>query len=720
MKNWGRPSSPAEGLGLPEPGSVLYSGPSKPPKRQANIVIEIPPWIPKKKTHVVRLPRGLRSSGGRIDGRLGENTASQETIVNLSTNDKAQLEWNTYLQGMHERGNGLDPDIKAIWSPNSSADSQRGTTRRYSDHDKVEGYSDATDGISEGDTIFPISPCSHCSDDDASEQATLLRRQPKRYHGSNSSSKSSKRKSLLSRSAPQFELGSTPPITLRFSIPTPPEGMPYVDEYIHSLLAIPVFQPEATVTLEDIVWTEQVMRYDSDLKRFRYSILGVSETMDSDHLLILEEAYRANQVQIDRLRDEDYEFFGAIAEVNPDLVKLYFRWRRSLPDNIGTAATDTIDSTDTPTASLKTVGRERPKQSKDSQSVRNTKVSPVHSGTSRSDKEDDSEVICRKFLPQRHRVVQTSTCITFPVGVERCRGCILKRSDERCLFLNFRYFYIDSPRDEDHRKKYIYGPDFYSDPRMDKELSFNKTNLGIEESNYILAHIYTFARDLFEVEAQHVLHASVITDDATMNKGRVDYVRRPSNGRRFCDHCKISNVSGYWMCCVCSREFCMDCMEKLSETTMCTKRRLHKKRQFVPCGRFHLSTLQSGIKSLKARTRLIPKSLVEDAKKALIGLDREQKSKGAGDKLKYRSAFTTEAEKVTREIFQENWRCREVVVLAGIDKLKRINWSPGFLKQNYGDALGTLWSIEPLARAETTLRRFFELRSAWKLLVGYL
>ncbi|RIA86719.1 hypothetical protein C1645_320152 [Glomus cerebriforme] len=58
---------------------------------------------------------------------------------------------------------------------------------------------------------------------------------------------------------------------------------------------------------------------------------------------------------------------------------------------------------------------------------------------------------------------------------------------------------------------------------------------------------------------------------------------------QLCDYCQTTIFSGFWMCCVCGREYCLSCYEEwndsddsLKETRKCSQKRHHYKEQLVP------------------------------------------------------------------------------------------------------------------------------------------
>ncbi|KAF9432161.1 hypothetical protein BGZ76_011183 [Entomortierella beljakovae] len=476
--------------------------------------------------------------------------------------------------------------------------------------------------------------------------------------------------------------------------------------------------PEVLHSQEDIDWVERVAKFDPKLKRTRYSIPGAATSMDSNHHLILEEAFKANQMQLDTLRDEDFEFFGVIAEVTPELVKSFFNEQRKLPKNpnrnlLNPNNADNIygfpsDNTSTTTTySIPKFSRKR-QTAKKSELSKTTATRHITASQERPDNETprEDELVVRKFFPKSHCAIQTRRCPLSLPNDRLCRQCRSKQAFEVCQFQDLRYFYIKSLRDVGDFSKYEFGPDFYSDPRIDKKLLFDDSNLGADEATYILAYTHGPALELFWREEHHVSQAMKRIEDPTINhEGRGDYVRRPLADRRVCDCCKTSLPSGYWMCCSCSREICMECFSNPSAVTLCTKKIQHKREQFVPFGRFHLSTLRNNTKSLRAKIDSLPSDLIANVNNNLNELD-DSESGHKRDKLSYRSPHKLSIQNATIEGFRAGWQQGNIVVVSGVDSRFKGDWSPKALMKN-GELTGTSWDTKSVETAKITLEDFF-------------
>ncbi|KAG0283413.1 hypothetical protein BGZ96_012226, partial [Linnemannia gamsii] len=239
-------------------------------------------------------------------------------------------------------------------------------------------------------------------------------------------------------------------------------------------------------------------------------------------------------------------------------------------------------------------------------------------------------VITRKRVPYRHRVIQERQCIerdSFKEsGVnlyhEPCKPCMAQQVDGICSFKNFRVFYADSRDDGHDIANYRYGPDFSSDPGLDKSLRFRRSGLDREMAKHNFAHTFPFGHIILERELLHVLGRTGLKlraiDLVPGAPDHEDYVRCSLSDRQYCEKCNSAIVAGYWMCCVCGEELCLDCFDAFCDTTMCTKGRQHQRKQFVACGKFHAHTLQDYLTALREFEQELPQAAIKAAGKAVL------------------------------------------------------------------------------------------------------
>ncbi|KAF8952599.1 hypothetical protein BGZ46_003433 [Entomortierella lignicola] len=342
-----------------------------------------------------------------------------------------------------------------------------------SDSPQISMEEDAFDDVLDGSSLSEYEQSSDDYSTGASPHNRMKRRSKKSPPPRPSTIKKSQ-SDLYSRPNPQPYMPTAIPFQSIISARKPPFPL-------FTLLQKPI-QP--TVTQEDRDWAETVMQFDSKLNRFRYATSDASNELSVTSRLILQEAFNANRLQMDRLKEEDFEFFGVIAETTSDLVKSFFDEQSiesiasdDLCNNSVTISTLSIDS-----GSLKPSVRDR-------RTVNNP---------------ENQEVIVRKFIPPQHRAVQKRRCLLYK-GAEICRPCISRQANDDCLFIDFRCFYVKSTKDIDYITKYKYGPDFFSQPRVDASYRYYKVDLGEQEANYIIAFIHSLSQALFTSESEHSL-----------------------------------------------------------------------------------------------------------------------------------------------------------------------------------------------------------------------
>jgi hypothetical protein len=196
---------------------------------------------------------------------------------------------------------------------------------------------------------------------------------------------------------------------------------------------------------------------------------------------------------------------------------------------------------------------------------------------------------------------------------ERCAVCVLKNS-ETCRFSHIRVFGI---RPEAAYKStlaissedLIYGPSFRSavkDEVRREEEPIDKPVISMHSENgndmllldqtaksyhiggpeaFILACIAPAVQKIVEREL------AFMQSETTYRREWIDY------HRQICDACMTNILSGYWMCCVCGAEICMDCYDEWENSKdyeriiRCTYSRSHSKQHMVRLARFSVTEL---------------------------------------------------------------------------------------------------------------------------------
>ncbi|CAG8499205.1 1166_t:CDS:2 [Acaulospora morrowiae] len=177
----------------------------------------------------------------------------------------------------------------------------------------------------------------------------------------------------------------------------------------------------------------------------------------------------------------------------------------------------------------------------------------------------------RKELPsnggkgQKKRFKRKRTDLP-PIFLSEING-IAKQTD-LCRFLNFRLFGVE---DED----FVYGPSFKSIVDPDPIGDYEKVEASIDQQSYILDMIAPTYNKILKKELPHLKNAKT---------------RKIPNlvVTQLCDSCETAIFSGYWMCCVCGREICLDCFDDWDDEKdkrvkcRCSYARTHTKEQMIP------------------------------------------------------------------------------------------------------------------------------------------
>ncbi|KAG0211654.1 hypothetical protein BGX33_004157 [Mortierella sp. NVP41] len=234
--------------------------------------------------------------------------------------------------------------------------------------------------------------------------------------------------------------------------------------------------------------------------------------------------------------------------------------------------------------------------------------------------------------------------------------------DKKCI----RRGKAKDPDNKGDISKYRYGPDFHSDPGLDSLLCFLRDGLNWDAACHIFVHTLPFEQRMLERELLHVLGRPDKklrkVDLALKAENHEDYVRRLSDDRQYCENCSGAIVAGYWMCCVCSEDLCLDCFNALRATTVCTKGQQHHRSQFIPCGKFHAGTLRKYLEDLRSLKRDLPKDSIEATKNAVSQPAKAAEPKPATSRPHFRPAAKAGADQLDPEAFRKLWMQGRVAV----------------------------------------------------------
>ncbi|KAF8930575.1 hypothetical protein BGZ47_000487 [Haplosporangium gracile] len=307
-------------------------------------------------------------------------------------------------------------------------------------------------------------------------------------------------------------------------------------------------------------------------------------------------------------------------------------------------------------------------------------------------------VITRKAVPYKHRVLQERQCIEehddqgsgASLYQEACKPCTEQQGKSICSFKEFRVFYVDSQDAGKDIASYRYGPDFSHDPSYDKALRFRRKGLDHEKACHIFAHTFPFGLSILERELLHVLSRTGLKlrkfDLELGAPNHNDYVRCSLDDRQYCEKCKSAIVAGYWMCCVCGEELCLDCFGAFCDTTMCTKGRQHQRKQFVACGKFHAMTLQKYIAALRDFEQALPQAAIEAASKSVLLPATVAVQKDSTKRGHYRLPVQYDASNLDLKTFRHYWQQGKVLQVKGVGKRLKRSWTPKYLVSEHGEA----------------------------------
>ncbi|GBB87459.1 hypothetical protein RclHR1_13920010 [Rhizophagus clarus] len=181
---------------------------------------------------------------------------------------------------------------------------------------------------------------------------------------------------------------------------------------------------------------------------------------------------------------------------------------------------------------------------------------------------EDADLIKVRPVPGKKHVQQGRCFLSRYCRFEKCTACLAKKSD-KCRFNGIRVF--------GQRKELVYGPEFMSVEGPDPKSTYES---GVSEDEVKNVRVLDLIAPTFMKFLQKEL------PHLEMAKIRKFPDR---NICQLCDSCQTTIFSGYWMCCVCGKEYCLSCYEEwngsddsFKETGRCSHRRKHYKEQLVP------------------------------------------------------------------------------------------------------------------------------------------
>lgn len=181
----------------------------------------------------------------------------------------------------------------------------------------------------------------------------------------------------------------------------------------------------------------------------------------------------------------------------------------------------------------------------------------------------DTDLATPQLLPEKsvNPHVQIKQCMTSAYAkYERCRACIRKNGDI-CRFKGFRTFHVDW-----EKGIMIHGP-YFTDFDMDNE---EFSSADPETRKKILRDSRILARKVVsDASTETALLQRLATPMNEIMSREVEFIKQHSPGVYFrpssteptplCESCNCEIFCGYWTCCVCGVELCMDCYDDYVE-----------------------------------------------------------------------------------------------------------------------------------------------------------
>ncbi|KAG0251116.1 hypothetical protein BG011_007828, partial [Mortierella polycephala] len=443
------------------------------PQKQANIVIEVPVWVPRKdrkRPGILDLQRKCVGTGiSLIPSRLRTNEAAT-SIISL----RMPIQQPRKPQRLEVPE--TSPELLRVREEETATSHNQSSTpsrldkkyrhdiqnrKRDQSHESADKHSheldmdDAQDNRREsweadGIRLSELSPDSGVENDDDGDSDSDSNGNGNGNNKHNDNSSNSDNSQSQKDEDPSSPRKSRSGSSHAVSTSTQTSSAPFFKRQLSS-----------TLPVDDSVqkWMEQAVWFDPQLQRLRYAHPTPVETLSSRHHQILREAYEVHKDRLDQLTDEDYEFIAVIVGITDSAARSWFKEQKPLTN-------------DTPP----------PYTPSDGCSIA-TSTGAI--STTKSATDGDLGLIVRKFLPKNHRAVQTRKCtrLVAPSNRERCKVCGKRKTQEECVFRGFRYFYIKSKADAGDEKKFIYGPDFVSDISKDQPLRFSKLEIDDKETS---------------------------------------------------------------------------------------------------------------------------------------------------------------------------------------------------------------------------------------------
>ncbi|CAB4389608.1 unnamed protein product [Rhizophagus irregularis] len=331
---------------------------------------------------------------------------------------------------------------------------------------------------------------------------------------------------------------------------------------------------------------------------------------------------------------------------------------------------------------------------------------------------------------------------------EKCTACLAKKSD-KCRFIDIRVF-------GQRKGKLVYGPEFKSAEGPDPKSTYE---IGVSEDEVKNVRVLDLIAPTFmkflKKELPHLEMAKIR--------------KFPDrNICQLCDSCQTTIFSGYWMCCVCGKEYCLSCYEEwndsddsFKEAGRCSHKRRHYKEQLVPiyhytkeeinrlsdqCNQMILDDEDSSdldgeelpdddtanqsvessevtqpaessrvvVRRRQSRTSKKTSFDVEDSAMSVLNQDngfstssqdRHNRTLQLHDEHK---KIEYAASEMTEDTFRDLWKRGYPFVIRGADKLEEKIWRPNYFIEHYGDKDCTVIDVKENIEYKMDVKTFFK------------
>ncbi|KAJ3044259.1 hypothetical protein HK097_001541 [Rhizophlyctis rosea] len=306
---------------------------------------------------------------------------------------------------------------------------------------------------------------------------------------------------------------------------------------------------------------------------------------------------------------------------------------------------------------------------------------------------------------------QTNSCQALnksTTKLEVCRACIRKDGDP-CRFRDFRAVIIV--------KKSIVDQSFIDksiDPDAQKEDLHLRSDVHPtpETESYILNTTSPAFRKMLKEELTF------------LKSHKTTFLRPPiPNTRQNCDICATSIFNAHLVCVKCGMDICLDCVHEWDEERptnkidYCKKSMAHAKSDLIVVYRIPVERIKRVLKQAEEWVAKNPDSGAGNVVQE-VPRKRDVAMRADGVKMEEEVPFDVfedsanyvriKGGKVGVEVFPEEWKKGQIVVVSGLDKRIKADWSPGYFIETHGEEETRMIDCRSGLEHEMTVKGFFD------------